>query len=253
MPVIAIVAGVAGAAAGAGAFVGAVGLAKLAAGMAIVGGVSTALGAVTGNKKLMKFGAVVGLGGAALGGIASLSGAASKAAGGAAGSSFSLADAAGNSGNLGLKVGSGSGLGLTASTAGQGLQATGLLNSAASAVPSFAASSYSLSAPSSQAMIPAVAGPNTVPSLAVKAPSANPISLPDPGSATSGFDTAKGMLSNFGKYLKDNPELTKVGLGAMDGMSRAKASQDEFDTRQRQLDADRARYNASILNQSSRF
>jgi hypothetical protein len=74
-----------------------------------------------------------------------------------------------------------------------------------------------------------------------------------PATITGGLDKATGMLSNFGKYMKDNPELTKVGLGAMDGMSRAKAAEAAAAEEQRLIEVNRARYNASILNQSSRF
>ena len=73
MPAVAVVAGVAGAWAGASALAaGAVGLAAVSAGLAVVGGVTTALGAVTGNKKLQKFGMIAGVGALATGGIAAL-------------------------------------------------------------------------------------------------------------------------------------------------------------------------------------
>lgn len=249
MPVVAVVAGIASAAAGASAFVGAVGLAKVAAGMAIVGGVSSALGAVTGNKKLMKFGAIVGLGGAALGGLSSLSAAKSAIP-------SSMADVAGSSGGLGLKVGSGgSGLGLTASTAAEGVKVSGGMLSSAS-YPSLSAASYSLTAPSPPGLAPiaTTAPPTTAPYLTAKTGPIDLTNIDAPTVKTPGLlDTARDKLNKIGTFANKNPEVVKLGLGMMDGMSQAKAEEAQFEARQRQLDADRARFNNSITNQRRNF
>ena len=56
----------------------AVTLGNVAAGLAFVGGVTSALGGITGNKKLMKFGMIAGVAGLAVGGISALANSAGR-------------------------------------------------------------------------------------------------------------------------------------------------------------------------------
>jgi hypothetical protein len=265
MPAVPIIAGIASAAAGAGAFSLAAGftLANVAAGMVIVGGISTALGAATGNKKLMKFGAVVGLGGVALGGIASLSG---NASGGA-------------SGGLGLKApAANGGMGLTAGSAGQGLSGSAVQGLSGSAVQGLSGSagqgiSSGLlgSATPSYAIAPSLSGvaeagvqaatPGLSAATQAGVQSANKAfesamqlgGGAGPAAITTGWDSAKGMLSNFGQTLNKNPGLITVGLGALSGMSQAKAAEEAAAEEQRIRAADRNRFNTSITSQRARF
>ncbi len=103
MPAVAVVAGIASAVGGAAAFTATFTLANVAAGLAVVGGISTALGAVTGNKKLQKFGMIAGVGALAAGGIAALTSTAGNTA-------------------------ASTGTGLAANAAGEGLQAGAAAN-----------------------------------------------------------------------------------------------------------------------------
>lgn len=260
MPAVPIIAGIASAAAAAGTFTLAAGftLANVAAGMAIVGGISTALGAATGNKKLMKFGAVVGLGGAALGGLASLSGAASSGASGGLGLNMPSAN-----GGLGLTAGGSTAQGMSGSAV-QGLSGSSVGTSSGLLGSVTAAPSYSLAPALSgaaeaglQAATPGASASGT--GLGIQ--SANKAfesamqlgGGAGPATITGGLDKAKGMLSDFGQYLGKNPEMTKIGLGALDGMSKAKAAEAAAAEEQRLIEANRARYNTSITSQRARF
>lgn len=88
MPVVAVVGGVMSASAGLGAIAAAGGVAAMGAasigslvvaGLQVVGGVASALGAVTGNEKLMKVGMVASLGASAVSAVSSLGSASSSA------------------------------------------------------------------------------------------------------------------------------------------------------------------------------
>lgn len=268
MPVVAIIGGIASAAAGAAAFGAATGLAAVAAGLSVVGGVATALGAITGNKKLMKFGMIAGLGGAAIGGLSSL------ASNAGAGSAYSVAPA--DVGGLGLKAGGdaagalsprgllGSGLGEAgASTVsglpdlggGSGLKLTGGMPSLGQQAASLGATDkISAWAPtaSAEAASPSVSR-GGVGDVAANGSFRSEVSLPGTESASGSFGQITGMLGDFGKYLGKNPELTKIGMGALSAMSQSRAEESKIKAQQKLIDDARARYNASITSQRQSF
>lgn len=271
MPAVAVVGGIAaaaGAASGAAALIGgAITMANVAAGLAFVGGVATALGGITGNKKLMKFGMITGLAGAAVGGIASLANSASDAA--ASATTLSAGD---------------TGLGLSAKAAGEGLQAvdtglsgigikaaeqgSGLLGSGnalanldtgvstmvaetaaansniASLAPK-AAVSYGLSDPSAINTAASNFAPNTSSLMKDAAGGLGKLELQSP--------VESGAFGNFGRFLQKNPEMVKLGSGLLAGLGEAKATQEQMDWKER-MDAERrARINASIRGQITNY
>lgn len=269
MPVVAVFAGIASAVGGVTAFSAAAGftLANVAAGLAVVGGISTALGAITGNKKLQKFGMITGIAGAALGGLSSL---ASKAA-----SPYSLAGEGGS--GLGLKVGSSaldsvgaqalqsvgtevSGLGGSLGSAmdvgmggALGLGADSLIKS--SFLPSALDSSTSLLGggglarlvPDASSIAPGAFAGN--PGLRIGGNVVLPTAPTTGGLMGSAMDALKGMGSSLGK----DSEMTKIGLGAVSAFGQAKMAQAQAEEQRRIAEQDRARYNASISNQRQAF
>lgn len=258
MPIVAVVAGIAGAAgaaSGAAALLGgAFSLANVAAGLAFVGGVSTALGAVTGNKKLQKFGMITGLGGAALGGIASLaSGGASVAApAGAVLDAGSVgAEAASLTGaDLALTGGAGAAPGSTMLPSGNGLLST------AGAPPALGAGNPSFLATRAAAADAAVAAaPSTVPAAAVTAapPQVAGDSVGNVGSTGQAFAQAKGLLGSVGSVIESNPGLAKIGLGALSAVGEARSAKSAREEAVRQMEAERDRLNRSISAQRANF
>lgn len=135
MPVVAVIGGIASASAGVAAFSAAAGftLANVVAGLQIVGGIASTLGAVTGNQKLMKVGMVASLGATAVGAVSSLvSGAAEVGGLGlAADAAPSMVDEFGNATGQGISaakvanVGLGNGLGSELSGLDTGVGALG--------------------------------------------------------------------------------------------------------------------------------
>lgn len=267
MPAVAVVAGAftaAGAAAGAAALVGGtITMATVASGLAFVGGVATALGGITGNKKLMKFGMITGIAGAAVGGIASLANSASDAA--ASATTLSAGDA---------------GIGLSAKAAGEGLRASGVglegigveattssggllssLDTGVSRLTTESAGAQAINkiAESAAASAPAVSYALPSPST-LNAPSSiasNTSSVM--ADATAGLsaptmpDTGSSAFGNFGKLIQKNPELVKAGTGILSGLGQAKMQQEQMDWKERTEAERRARINASILGQRSNF
>ena len=270
MPAVAVVAGAftaAGAAAGAAALVGGtITMATVASGLAFVGGVATALGGLTGNKKLMKFGMITGLAGAAVGGIASLANSASDAA--ASATTLSAGD---------------TGLGLSAKAAGEGLQAvdTGLSGigiQAAEQGSGLLGSGNTLANLDTgvSTMVAETSAANAnIASLAPKAPVSYGLSDPSaintaannfaPNASSAMSDAASqlrlpqaaagdgGAFGNFGQFLQKNSELVKVGTGMLTGLGQASMQKSQMEWQQR-MDAERrARINASILGQKSNY
>jgi hypothetical protein len=209
----------------------------------------------------MKFGAIVGLGGAALGGLASLTGGAANV--GSAAVPGALTDASMSTfGTLGQA-------GSEAVTAGFSGGTTGLLGSAAPALSPFAAApampafSASLAAPTALTPGGAASTLSDAGKSMVQEAYKPQINLADVGDLSGAGGVGDSLLKSgagimdrfdkFGSFLGKNPELTKVGLGALDGMSKAKAAEAEFEARQRQLDLDRERYSLSITGQRDRL
>ena len=264
MPAVAVVGGIASAAGAATAFAAATTtIGSIAAGLAFVGGVATALGGITGNKKLMKFGMITGLSGAAVGGIASLASSASDAA--ASATTLSAGDA---------------GIGLSAKAAGEGLRASGVglegigveattssggllssLDTGVSRLTTESAGAQAINriAESAAASAPAVSYALPSPST-LNAPSSfasNTSSVM--ADATAGLsaptmpDTGSSAFGNFGKLIQKNPELVKAGTGILSGIGQAKMQQEQMDWKERTEAERRARINSSILGQRSNF
>lgn len=267
MPAVAVVAGIASAVGGAAAFTAAAGftLANVAAGLAVVGGISTALGAATGNKKLQKFGMIAGVGALAAGGIAALTSTAGNTAAstgtGLAANAAGEGLQAGAAANTGLSV---SGLGGEVAGASFGSEIGSSLSALDTGVQSMAAGG--------QAMAPAsysLAGAQAAGAAGAAAPVAGP-AVPQTSLGTSPVDSMAGVnqavtggsgagsvtggaFDKFTSFLNNNKELTKLGTGLLSGASQGYMADETAKRQQRALDEQRARFNASISGQTSRY
>ena len=266
MPAVAVVAGIASAVGGAAAFTAALGFtaANVAAGLAVVGGISTALGVATGNKKLQKFGMIAGVGALATGGIAALSNAGSTAASTGTGLAANAAGEglqAGAAANTGLSV---SGLGGEVAGASFGSEIGSSLSALDTGVQSMAAGG--------QAMAPAsysLAGAQAAGAAGAAAPVAGP-AVPQTSLGTSAVDSMAGVnqavtggsgagsvtggaFDKFTSFLNSNKELTKLGTGLLSGASQGYMADETAKRQQRAIDEQRARFNASISGQTSRY
>lgn len=267
MPAVAVVAGIASAVGGAAAFTAAAGftLANVAAGLAVVGGISTALGAATGNKKLQKFGMIAGVGALATGGIAALTSTAGNTAAstgtGLAANAAGEGLQAGAAANTGLSV---SGLGGEVAGASFGSEIGSSLSALDTGVQSMAAGG--------QAMAPAsysLAGAQAAGAAGAAAPVAGP-AVPQTSLGTSPVDSMAGVnqavtggsgagsvtggaFDKFTSFLNNNKELTKLGTGLLSGASQGYMADETAKRQQRAIDEQRARFNASISGQTSRY
>lgn len=265
MPAVAVVAGIASAVGGAAAFTAAAGftLANVAAGLAVVGGVTTAMGAATGNKKLQKFGIIAGVGALAAGGIAALSNAGSTAASTGTGLAANAAGEglqAGAAANTGLSV---SGLGGEVAGASFGSEIGSSLSALDTGVQPMAAGG--------QAMAPAdySLGSQAAGAASAAAPVAGP-AVPQTSLGTSAVDSMAGVnqavtggsgagsvtggaFDKFTSFLNNNKELTKLGTGLLSGASQGYMADETAKRQQRAIDEQRARFNASISGQTSRY
>lgn len=277
MPVVAVIGGVMSASAGLGAVAAAGGMAAMSmgsmivAGLQIVGGVASALGAITGNEKLMKVGMIAGLGASAVSGLSSLASGSASSAGGimdgagaaAKGTTSTYADfaskTAGNSGQLLDNIGGAANnltAGSVADIAGSVASNTPLIDPLAITAPQgpssgMLGSAARVAADSNIAMTPATRASDfqvgagfSEATSALKAPVGQ---VSNAGANLSNQQSAN--TSVFGKVLgftKDNPELMKTGMGMLSGMGQA-AQADSAAKRAAQLDADkRNRMNTSI-------
>lgn len=272
MPVVAVVGGIAsavGAAAGATALIGGtITLSTVASGLAFVGGIASALGGITGNKKLMKFGMIAGVGGLAMGGVASMMGGA-----GSATSATTLATGdtglglAANATGEGLQgasmgidgIGTSFNSGVVRADSGAGMLGAGLGDSLASldtGVPSMVAEAAPASVGAAKAPV----------SYAINDPAAINVSTggsfaPNTSNvmsdATSQFrgpgDTGSSVFGKFGNALKTNPELVKAGSGILGGLGQAYMQGQQQKEQERMASERRSRLNASILGQRARF
>lgn len=266
MPAVAVVAGIASAVGGAAAFTAAgFTLANVAAGLAVVGGISTALGAATGNKKLQKFGMIAGVGALAAGGIAALTSTAGNTAAstgtGLAANAAGEGLQAGAAANTGLSV---SGLGGEVAGASFGSEIGSSLSALDTGVQSMAAGG--------QAMAPAsysLAGAQAAGAAGAAAPVAGP-AVPQTSLGTSPVDSMAGVnqavtggsgagsvtggaFDKFTSFLNNNKELTKLGTGLLSGASQGYMADETAKRQQRAIDEQRARFNASISGQTSRY
>ena len=266
MPAVAVVAGIASAVGGAAAFAAATTtLASVAAGLAVVGGISTALGVATGNKKLQKFGMIAGVGALAAGGIAALTSTAGNTAAstgtGLAANAAGEGLQAGAAANTGLSV---SGLGGEVAGASFGSEIGSSLSALDTGVQSMAAGG--------QAMAPAsysLAGAQAAGAAGAAAPVAGP-AVPQSSLGASAVDSMAGVnqavtggsgagsvtggaFDKFTSFLNSNKELTKLGTGLLSGASQGYMADETAKRQQRALDEQRARFNASISGQTSRY
>lgn len=269
MPAVAVVAGIASAVGGAAAFTAAAGftLANVAAGLAVVGGISTALGAATGNKKLQKFGMIAGVGALASGGIAALSNAGSTAASTGTGLAANAAGEglqAGAAANTGLSV---SGLGGEVAGASFGSEIGISLSALDTGVQSMAAGGQTM-APVNYSLAGTQAA-GAASAAGAAAPVAGP-AVPQTSLGTSAVDSMAGVnqavtggsgagsvtggaFDKFTSFLNNNKELTKLGTGLLSGASQGYMADETAKRQQRAIDEQRARFNASISGQTSRY
>ena len=264
MPAVAVVAGAFTAAGAATAFMAATTtIGAITAGLTFVGGVTTALGGLTGNKKLMKFGMVTGLAGAAVGGIASLANsAADTAASAGASTAASVSDAVATSADA-LTIAPASEIATSVAngqnlvdpfmvTAQQTPSNIGILGSAAQQAPvaaEVAANASNIAAVADPAAVNTTISSGFAPNASnVMSDAAGQLRLPQASAAGGG-----GAFGNFGQFLQKNSELVKVGTGMLSGLGQASMQKSQMEWQQR-MDAERrARINASILGQKSNY
>ena len=241
-------------------------MANVAAGLAFVGGVATALGGITGNKKLQKFGIIAGVGALAAGGIAALSNAGSTAASTGTGLAANAAGEglqAGAAANTGLSV---SGLGGEVAGASFGSEIGSSLSALDTGVQSMAAGGQAMT-PASHSL--AAAGSAGAGAAGAAAPVAGP-AVPQSSLGASAVDSMAGVnqavtggsgagsvtggaFDKFTSFLNSNKELTKLGTGLLSGASQGYMADETAKRQQRALDEQRARFNASISGQISRY
>ena len=268
-----------GAAVAAGSLAGSV-----LAGMMIAGGALTAVGALTGNKSMSRFGMVLGL----VGGIGALANGAFEAsaeqvarqsakesaqfAGAAEQAVSTTGTAAADASQLGAATGSGSQLGMDAinsnpAGAGGGFNSPMLSSTgpgAAGMTPGVAAGPVELTPPSfatQPGMLPTspTVSPTVVPATA-QAPAVPAGSLDVSGTGYNAQPQSRGMLSSITGGLKDgvawatkndaNARLTQAGMMAASMVGKSIGDQEAIKTeirlREDALQRSRDRLNASI-------
>lgn len=62
-----------------------------------------------------------------------------------------------------------------------------------------------------------------------------------------------GAFDKFTSFLNNNKELTKLGTGLLSGASQGYMADETAKRQQRAIDEQRARFNASISGQTSRY
>lgn len=238
MPVVAVIGGIASASAGIAAFGAATGLAAVTAGMQIVGGIASVLGAVTGNKKLMKVGMVASLGATAVNGLSSMAsgaGAASSASSSAASNSLMGQAPAGDYAAFAAK---GAAPQPTLLSNIQD-QASKLTTSSVADIASSVAEPAAQAAQSAAQAAPLVAPKPTGTGLlatGAKAPAAAPLAQ---GSET-------GVFGKVGQFVNANPEMVKLGVGVLSGFGQAFGEQEKLKAAERMDAEKRKRLDTSI-------
>lgn len=237
MPAVAVVAAGFSISAGVAALGAAATLgATIAAGASIVGGVLGGIGALTGNSKLTKIGAVLGIAGGV--GTAFSSSASSAA------SDSSLYFSDGNMVNSTAQTAGTSGLPVAGSAS------DGMLSSA----DPFSESFGSASLPTDGIQTQAATGQTTQGMLGIQQ-NTPVIGAPAP---TTAFTAAPGVPTNPGggllgqamEALKKNPELAKIVAGGVSGTAKALGSMEEQRRAAALQQQARDRYSQSILGQA---
>ena len=216
------------------------------------------------NKLSCSAPALSGVGALAAGGIAALSNAGSTAASTGTGLAANAAGEglqAGAAANTGLSV---SGLGGEVAGASFGSEIGSSLSALDTGVQSMAAGG--------QAMAPAsysLAGAQAAGAAGAAAPVAGP-AVPQTSLGTSPVDSMAGVnqavtggsgagsvtggaFDKFTSFLNNNKELTKLGTGLLSGASQGYMADETAKRQQRAIDEQRARFNASISGQTSRY
>lgn len=265
MPIVAVAGGIASAVAGAAAIGTATGLAAVVAGVQIVSGVASALGAVTGNKTLMKIGMV----GAAVSGGLSIAN--SLSGGGLLGTAAQPADMMGSvtdsalsgGGQAAADVASTQGVSAaidaadagisTASKIGDISDATGVALSAtdSAGVSQVATQTSDAAGVARNAVAPGDINANWAADMTAKtALPTDQLKMPGVG-VTSPQNPSGGLLASFQDFMHKNPSLVKVGSETIGGMGKAYMASKEAEEKARIAEEARRRYNLSITNQRS--
>lgn len=241
----------------------------LTSGLMIAGGALSAVGTLTGNKKLSAIGAVMGLAGGignALGKTASVAdaaGAAKEAAGASSTANVggqvvqgAAADALPSAAEAATK---------TASEASKAIGDGGVLRSAmeAPAGPDFGALNSDTGGLVEGARGAAAAAPDVVQAGAKATPNFGTLATESRGfypdlmaqqapQGGSWWDSVKDLGKDFAKFTKDNPELTRLAGGAIGGVGEYLGGQqlvkDRMKAEMKYSDWVRQRYSDSVRN-----
>lgn len=253
------------AAAGGVAAMGAASIGSLVvAGLQVVGGVASALGAVTGNEKLMKVGMVASLGASAVSAVSSLGSASSSAGSIMDGATGVAKDAVPSYADFAAKTAGDSGQLLSNVESAANNLTTGSVADIAGSVATNSpmVDPLALTAPqgASTGMLGSAARAASAGDLAMTpatrasdfSAAANEMRVPTGGINLSDASTGNQQAQNtsvFNKVLgftKDNPELMKTGMGMLSGLGQAYQA-DSAAKRAERLDAEkRNRLNTSI-------
>lgn len=270
MPAIALVGAAASVSAGLGAIAAAGGMAAmsfgaaLAAGASIAGGIMTGLGAVTGNKKLLKIGAIVGLAGGIGTAMSGASSAASSGLGQAVDATGGLETATSFGANELAAATTGSGpldfggsftspVQPSSGIIGQQIAPPGSAESYFGEVPM--AEAGQVADPTAATQLPsAQAATQQVAAAAqqggIQSASITGAATPQANNALGGYlDKLKGAGKGALDYVTNpkNAQIVKVGGGLVQGAMGSYQKQAEYEQALAQREADRQRYNRSIL------
>jgi hypothetical protein len=239
MPVIAIAAAIGSIATGVAAFTAATGIiGTVLAGAMIVGGAATLIGVATGNKNLVKYGGIL----SAVGGLGTLGMNLLGGAEGAAGATAGLETAVDST-----EAAAGQAVADMSGTAGA--STAGVLDTPIAAPPAAATGiNPGVGAATETALNPTVAGtPPAAPAAAnsqgwmmdgakpfeVKMPEIDAQGLLNQTPQVIGADTPKGFFNSVGQWVKENPELSKigaqVGTGILGNLHTSPAQQSQID------------------------
>lgn len=241
----------------------------LMGGLMVAGGVMTGLGTITGNKKLAKIGAVLSVVGG-VGGMISGATTAANTAASVGGEGVSMGTAAGNAGSNAAEFGMAE-FGNVADTAGVTVNPVSMSNGIVGTelgAPGSVESFYGAAPPMSDAA--QTAAPNMAPG-AVETNAAREATQAGAAQTGSGqilgagnkpvvntvntLGEFAGKLKGFGSDAldfikkKENAEVVKLGSGLVSGAMKSYDQQRQYDQQLADREAQRARFNRSIIGQ----
>lgn len=246
----------------------------IVAGLQVVGGITSALGAVTGNEKLMKVGMVASLGASAVSGLSGLASGATDAAASGAGAAESVMGSAAPAGDYAAYAAKvhGTGDALVKNIGGAADALTGpsvadITRSAAGGASAF--DKVLAGAPGEGAGAGAGGGAggeaagngmlNSVskyslengvkPSLGVRMPGPTPLDY----APAAGNAPPSSIFSKVGSFVNANAEMTKLGMGMLGGFGQAYSEKEKLKAAERMDAAKRKRLNDSIVGIQSAF